>query len=117
MLAGPAVAEPWGLTAKPLECAALESLVMFGMVDEGPGNDTREMSGVVGSGDRARCMAWLDSFGLGDGMRLESCRAAFERLSAEGLPNRRNGTEPDVIRDVLSPQYDMACDDMLSGRD
>ena len=113
LLAAPLVAEPWGLVDVPVECGALESLVVFGLVDGGPGGDTTEFSAVVMSGDRQRCVAWLDNYGLGDGMRLESCREAFGLLNANGLPEWLLGSEPDVIRDVLSPQYEGACEDMV----
>jgi hypothetical protein len=109
----PLRAETWGLTAVPTECAALESLVVFGMVDGGPGGDTTEFSAVVAAGNAQRCIAWLDSYGVGDGMRLDSCRQAFDLLNANGLPDWLDGTEPEFIREVLSPQYEGACDDLL----
>jgi hypothetical protein len=110
LAAGPVLAEPWGLMATPVECAALESLVVFGMVDGGPGGDTTEFSAVVESANAQRCVAWLDSYGMGEGMRLESCRAAFDLLNRNGSPA---GTEQDLFREVLSPQYESACDDLL----
>ncbi len=83
------------------------------MIDGGIGGDTTELTDVVNSGDGQSCLAWLDSYGMGDGMRLDSCREAFDLLNANGLPEWLAGAEPDFIRDVLTPQYDAACDDMV----
>ncbi len=91
LAAGAVQAEPWGLMGSPVECAALESLVVFGMIDGGIGGDTTELTDVVNSGDGQSCLAWLDSYGMGDGMRLDSCREAFDLLNANGLPNGWRG--------------------------
>ena len=113
LAAGGVQAEPWGLMGSPVECAALESLVVFGLIDGGIGGDTTELTNVVNSGDGQSCLAWLDSYGMGDGMRLESCREAFGLLNANGLPEWLAGAEADFIRDILTPQYEAACDDMV----
>lgn len=108
-----ATAEPWGLMAAPTECAALESLVVFGLVDGGPDGDTTEFSAVVNSGDGAWCLEWLDAYALGEGMRIASCREAFDLLNANGLPEWLAGAEGEFIVDILTPQYAEACADMV----
>jgi hypothetical protein len=112
-LAAPAAAEPWGLMASPTECAALESLVVFGLVDGGPDGDTTAFSEAVFSGDGSLCQDWLDDYGLGEGMRIASCREAFDLLNANGLPEWLAGAEPDFIVDLLTPQYAESCADMV----
>ena len=112
VLAAPAMAKPWGLTGSPTACAALESLVSFGLVDGGLGGDTNEFSGIVASGDGQRCLAWLDNYGFGDGMRLRSCRDTFDRLNAQGLPDGFDKSDEEVIRDVLSAQVEDDCEDL-----
>jgi hypothetical protein len=112
VLAAPAMAKPWGLTGSPTACAALESLVIFGLVDGGLGGDTNEFSGIVASGDGQRCLAWLDNYGFGDGMRLRACRDAFDRLNAQGLPEGFEKSDEKVIRDILSAQVEDECEDL-----
>jgi hypothetical protein len=113
LVATPALSEPWGLSATPTECAALESLVVFGLVDGGPDGDTTAFTAVVRSGDPLQCQVWLDGYGLGEGMRIESCREAFDLLNANGLPEWQVGSEPGFIEDLLTPQYADACADMI----
>jgi hypothetical protein len=109
LAAAAATAGPWGLTGRPVPCAALESLVVFGLVDGGIGGDTTGFSGIVAAGDGQRCLAWLDSYGFGDGMRLRACRETFDKLNAEGLPPGFDRDEAEVIRDLLSAQVQSDC--------
>jgi hypothetical protein len=113
VLAAPVMAEPWGLRATPVECAALESLVVFGLVDGGQDGDTSAFSAVVEAGDGALCQEWLDAYGMGDGMWEGDCREAFALLNANGLPEWLAGEEPAFIMDVLVPPYVGSCADMV----
>jgi hypothetical protein len=111
-LAAPALAEPWGLAATPAPCAALEALVIFGLIDAGLGGDTTEYTGIVASGSGQRCLAWLDSLGFGDGIRLDACSDVFEQLNAKGLPRGFGRTDEEVIREILSAQVESDCTDL-----
>jgi hypothetical protein len=99
--------------ATPTECAALESLVVFGLVDGGPDGDTTEFSAVVGAGDAGWCVEWLDGYGMGEGMRRADCREAFDILNANGLPEWLWGEEPAFITDILMPPYAGSCAEMV----
>jgi hypothetical protein len=111
-LAGPAMAEPWGLTGTPTACAALESLVIFGLVDGGLGGDTHEFSAIVAGANGQRCLAWLDNYGFGDGMRLPACREAFDTLNAQGLPRGFGRSDAEVVGILLSAQFESDCADL-----
>jgi hypothetical protein len=114
ILAASAMADPWALTGKPTACAALESLVVFGLVDGGIGGDTNDFTAVVSTGDRQRCLAWLDSYGFGDGIRLQACRDTFDTLNAEGLPENSSLSDAEAIREILSAQNDDDCTGLAS---
>lgn len=83
---GAAMAQGWGLMAPTAECRALESLVVFGLVDGGEGGDTAEFSAVVESGDSGLCLEWLESYGY-PGMWNPDCLAAFDYMNTYGAPD------------------------------
>lgn len=112
LAAGPALAQGWGLRAPTVECQALESLVVFGLVDGGEGGDTTEFTAVVDSGDVGLCLDWLDAYGF-PGMTDPACVETFAVLSQNGLPEWLAGEEAAFIVDILSPMSPTACSDML----
>ena len=109
---GPALAEGWGLRAPTTECRALESLVVFGLIDGGAGGDTTDITRVVDSGDVGLCLDWLGSYGF-PGMTDPGCVEAFDVLSRNGLPEWLMGEEPSYIVAILSPMSAAACGEML----
>ena len=57
--------ESLGLLARRIDCAALESLVVFGLIDGGIGGDTTELTALLDQGDGPACMVRLTEYGFG----------------------------------------------------
>ena len=110
--AGVAAAEGWGLMSPVAECAALESLVVFGLIDGGEGGDTSELSAVVEAGDPGLCLEWLESYGY-PGLYDADCVEAFALMSFNGLPEWLAGEEPTYITEILAPHGPEICANML----
>ncbi len=113
LLAVPVHAEGLGLMAIPAQCAALESLVVFGLIDGGIGGDTAELTAVVDGADPVLCQSWLDDYGYGAGFADEDCATAWDVLARNGLPEEMMSEVPTFITTILSPASAQDCDDML----
>ncbi len=105
-------AEGLGLRSVPVECAALESLVVYGLIDGGEGGDTTELTGVVDAGDGALCLDWLDGYGYAGGFADEDCATAFE-IFARDWPGMDDAETQSIIVGLLTPDSAQFCDDML----
>ena len=113
LFSGPVYAEGLGLMASPAQCAALESLVVFGLIDGGEDGDTSELTAVVDAGDPAVCQSWLDDYGFGTGFADEDCAVAWDVLARNGLPEEMAAEIPTYITNILSPISAQVCDDAL----
>lgn len=109
---GAAAAQGLGLTAPTPECRALESLVVFGLIDGGAGGDTSELTAVVESGDSALCLEWLESYGY-PGMWNPDCAAAFEHLNDNGLPDWAIDAAGELTG-ILAPYSPDYCSNVLA---
>lgn len=113
MTSGAAHAQGLGLMATPAECAALESLVVYGLIDGGIDGDTTVLTGIVQSGDGAICLEELGRYGFGAGFGDEDCVVAWDVLMRNGLPEWVADQIPTFIATILQPASAQDCDDML----
>ena len=88
------------LQAAPLECAAAEALVVFGLLDGGPAADSTDLSALVGAGDGAACAAFLEEAGYGQGLGDPACMAAMGLVAAYGIP-AAEGDPGALLHDIL----------------
>ncbi len=110
LLASPSIlpaqdAEPW-LQAVPLECAALEAVVSFGLTAEAA--DLSVLEGVVQGGDGGACATELTALGFDDGLDNPVCRQALELFAALGPPSPE-GDPGALAYDVLTGASPEAC--------
>ncbi len=114
LTAGPVLAqEPLGLMSSPIECAALESLVVFGLIDGGIGGDTTELTQLLNRGDGEVCLARLWDYGYGSGFLENDCRTAFDVLSRGWFGPTDEMSIVDAIALILAPPAKTTCDDIL----
>lgn len=108
----PALSQERFLRAPQVECAALEALVVFGLIDGGPGGDTAELSALVDSGDVGACTLGLEAHGYGEGLLDESCFGAMELMAVHGPP--APAADPaSLLYDVLTGASLEACEMVL----
>jgi hypothetical protein len=112
VVAGQAGALGLGLKGAPAQCVALESLVVYGLIDGGEGGDTAELTAVVNAGDARECQIWLNSYGIGRGFKDPDCATAFE-IFARDWPGEDVGEIQSIIVGLLTPESAQYCDDML----
>lgn len=112
LTAGAAQAESWGLIAETPACGALESLVVWGVIEGGEGGDTSELTAVVRDDDPAVCQLWLDHYAY-PGLYNPVCAQVFMVLSTNGLPESPAGQEGAYLIQLLAPRASDTCDNML----
>ena len=97
--------------AAPLECAALDALVRWGIVQGG------EAETLARGDDAAACDGALRASGL-VGLGVPACRAAMERLLAEDLPGSGPAggpfDDPSVLfHDVMTGDNPVFCTSVI----
>ncbi|MBP1805940.1 hypothetical protein [Rubellimicrobium aerolatum] len=100
LTANPALAQETVLTAAPLECAAAESLLIYGLIDGGIDGDTSDFSALVDGGDGVACRDYLEGAGYGEGLSDPACMAAMGIVAAYGVPSAE-GDPGALLRDIL----------------
>jgi hypothetical protein len=101
-----------GLQGSPAQCAALESLVVYGLIDGGIDGDTTELTAVVNAGGARECQIWLNGYGYGRGFKDPDCATAFE-IFARDWPGEDVGEMQAIIVGLLTPESAQYCDDLL----
>jgi hypothetical protein len=101
------------LMAPTNECAALESLVVYGFIDGGEGGDTTAFTALVNQGDPAICLEELRAYGFGAGFDNADCVTAWEILRRNGLPEYMSDQLGTFIGTILQPASAQDCADML----
>jgi hypothetical protein len=98
-------AEPW-LQAVPLECAALEAVISFGLAADS--GNISVLEGLLQDGDGAACASELAALGFGEGLNNPVCRQALELFAAFGPPSPE-GDPGALVHDFLTGASPESC--------
>lgn len=103
-----------------LACHALESLVVWGLIDGGEGGDTSELSATVDAGVGGVCMEWLASYGPTEGLWTPDCAALMGVIAADAFPESAWPDIPGFVQLAISGANSAACSaglaDLLGGQ-
>jgi hypothetical protein len=92
-----------------LACPALESLVVWGLIDGGEGGDTTELSAVLDTGDGRLCLDMLTGYGLVDGLFIPDCAALMGVIAVEGFDEAVWPDVPAMVQAAISGADPQAC--------
>ena len=101
LLPAAAAAQDPFLTPGPIQCQAVESLVVYGLIDGGEGGDTSELSAMLDNRDGRACFFALEGYGYAAGMMDDTCVAAMEVIAAYGAPEDWELTATEIVSGVL----------------
>ncbi len=112
--ASPVLAQDAFLSGTPVECAALEALVVYGLIDGGEGGDTSELGQIVENSDGRACFFELETYGYAAGLMDDTCEAGMEIIAAYGAPEDWELTSTEIVSGVLLNDTYL-CEELLAG--
>jgi hypothetical protein len=103
--------EPF-LQSSPIQCAAVEALVVYGLIDGGVDGDTSELTEMLGNNDGRACFFALEDYGYAAGMTEDICVAGMEIIAAYGAPEDWELSATEIVSGVLLNDTHL-CEELL----
>jgi hypothetical protein len=109
--AAAAAQEPF-LQSSPIQCAAVEALVVYGLIDGGVDGDTSDLTALLENNDGRACFFALEDYGYASGLTEDICVAGMEIVAAYGAPEDWELSATEIVSGVLLADTHL-CEELL----